>query len=420
MRIKKIISALSVLVLAVSTLSTTAFAEVEVDEGYDYDRFRGKNVTLQVYNWGEYISDGSDGSLDVIGEFEKLTGIDVEYSTFPSNEDMYSVLKSGRSQYDIIIPSDYMIGKLIEEDMLEKIDFDNVPNFTKYCDKKFLNPEYDPTNEYSAPYTWGTVCILYDATRIDEEITSWDALWNEKYSGQILMFNNPRDAMAIALIRLGYSLNTTDEKELKEAADLLIEQKPLVQAYVMDEVYDKMGNSNAFIAPYYVGDSYWIMETNPDLAVCIPEEGTNLFADAMCIPKNPNLDSNNDEKRKEAQIKKEAAEMFINYMYETQVALENIEYICYSTPHTGAYALLDEEVRNDPFLYPSDEFITEKTEAYVNLPQETNRYMDQLWTEIKISGDQNKWAFPILLFVCLAVSILTIVRRFIKKKKDNM
>ena len=151
MKIKKIISALSVLALAVTSLSTTAFADVEVDGGYDYDRFRGKNVTLQVYNWGEYISDGSDGSLDVIGEFEKLTGIDVEYSTFPSNEDMYSVLKSGRSQYDIIIPSDYMIGKLIEEDMLEKINFDNVPNFTKYCDKKFLNPEYDPTNEYSAP-----------------------------------------------------------------------------------------------------------------------------------------------------------------------------------------------------------------------------------------------------------------------------
>ncbi len=420
MKIKKIISALSVFAFVIGTFSTTAFADVEVDEGYDYDRFRGKGVTLQVYNWGEYISDGSDGSLDVIGEFEKLTGIDVEYSTFPSNEDMYSVLKSGRSQYDIIIPSDYMIGKLIEEDMLEKINFDNVPNFAKYCDKKFVNPEYDPTNEYSAPYTWGTVCILYDASRIDEEITSWDALWDEKYSGQILMFNNPRDAMAIALIRLGYSLNTTDEKELKEAADLLIEQKPLVQAYVMDEVYDKMGNSNAFIAPYYVGDSYWIMETNPDLEICIPEEGTNLFADAMCIPKNPNLDSNNDEKRKEAEIKKEAAEMFINYMYETQVALENIEYICYSTPHTGAYALLDDEVKNDPFLYPSDEFITEKTEAYVNLPQETNRYMDQLWTEIKISGDENKWAFPLMLVACVAISVFTIVRRFIKKRKDNL
>ena len=420
MKTKNLISLLSAVAFGVGCLSTTAFAKVEVDEGYDYDRFRGKDVTISVYNWGEYISDGSDGSLDVIGEFEELTGINVEYSTYPSNEDMYSILKSERSHYDIIIPSDYMIGKLIEENMLEKINFDNVPNFAKYCDKKFLNPEYDPTNEYSAPYTWGTVCILYDKTRIDEEITSWASLWDEKYSGQILMFNNPRDAMAIALIRLGYSLNTTDEKELKEAADLLIEQKPLVQAYVMDEVYEKMGNSNAFIAPYYVGDSYWIAETNPDLEICIPEEGTNLFFDAICIPKNDNLRSSNAEKRKEAEIKKEAAEMFINYMYETQVALENIQYICYSTPHTAAYELLDDEVKNDTNLYPSDEFIIEKTEAFKNLPQETNRYIDQLWTEIKISGDQNKWAFPILLFGCVAVSVFTIVRRFIKKRKDNM
>ena len=418
MKFKRLFSLFTALALGVGFTMQSAAAEVEVDGGYDYDRFRGKDVTIRVFNWGENISDGTAGTLDVIGEFENLTGIDVEYTTYPSNEDLYSILKGDKSRYDIIIPSDYMIAKLIEEDMLEKINFDNVPNFEKYCDKKLINPEYDPQNEYSAPYTWGIVCLLYDAERIDEEITSWSALWDEKYSGQILMFNNPRDAFAIALIRLGYSLNTENEDELREAADMLIEQKPLVQAYVMDEIYEKMGGSNAFIAPYYVGDAYLITEDNPDLAVCIPEEGTNRFVDAMCIPKNDDLRSDDEEERREAEIHKEAAEMFINYMYETQVALENIEYICYSTPHTGAYALLDEEIKNDPNLYPSDEFLSEKTESFKNLSEQTNRYIDELWTEIKISGNENKWAIPLMLVCCVGVSVFVIIRRAIKKRRD--
>lgn len=418
MKLKKLLSGACALTFCLSCLSINAFADVSVDDGYDYGRFKGKDVTIRVFNWGEYISDGSEGSLDVIGEFEKLTGIEVEYTTYPSNEDMYSILKSGKSQYDVIIPSDYMVGKLIAEDMLEKINFDNVPNYEKYCDEKFKNPDYDPTNEYSAIYTWSTVCLMYDSSMIDEEITSWSALWDEKYSGQILMFNNPRDAMAIALIRLGYSLNTENKDELKAASDLLIEQKPLVQAYVMDEVYEKMGNSNAFIAPYYVGDAFMIQETNPNIEIVIPEEGTNLFSDAMCIPKNNALRSSNEEKRKEAEMKKEAAEMFINFMYETEVALENIEYICYSTPHTGAYALLDEETKTNPILYPSDDFLVEKTETFKNLSDDTNRYIDELWTNIKISGDQNKWAIPIMLLGCLAVSGFVIIRRIIKKKRD--
>lgn len=418
MKIKKILSALTAFCFSVGCMTVSAFADVEVDEGYDYGRFKGKDVSIRVFNWGEYIADGTEGTLDVIGEFEKLTGIEVEYTTYPSNEDMYSILKSGKNHYDIIIPSDYMIGKLIEEDMLEKIDFNNVPNFDKYCDEKFRNPEYDPKNEYSAPYTWGTVCIMYDKTRIDEEITSWDSLWDEKYSGQILMFNNPRDALSIALIKLGYSLNTENKDELKEACDLLIEQKPYVQAYVMDEVYEKMGNSNAFIAPYYVGDAYMIMETNPNIEVCIPEEGTNLFYDAICIPRNDALRSQNKEKRKEAEIKKEAAEMFINFIYETEVAYENIEYICYSTPHKGAYELLDDDVKNDPVMYPSNDFIVEKCETFRNLSADTNRYMDELWTNIKISGDENKWAIPLMLLGCLGVSAFVIVRRIIKKRRD--
>ena len=419
MKFKRLVSFAAAVLMGAACLPFSASAEVEVDEGYDYTRFENEKLTIRVFNWGENISDGTDGTLDVIGEFENLTGIDVEYTTYPSNEDMYSILKGGKSQYDIIIPSDYMIAKLIEEDMIEKINFDNVPNFAKYCDKKLLNPEYDPKNEYSAPYTWGIVCLLYDASRIDEEITSWSALWDKKYSGQILMFNNPRDAMAIPLIRLGYSLNTENKDELREAADLLIEQKPLVQAYVMDEVYEKMGGSNAFIAPYYVGDAYLIMEDNPDLEICIPEEGTNRFVDAMCIPKNPNLTSDNDEKRKEAEMHKEAAEMFINYMYETEVALENIEYICYSTPHTGAYELLDDEIKNDPNLYPSDEFLENKTESFKNLSADTNKYIDRLWTEIKISGSENRWAIPLMLVGCIGISAFVIVRRAIKKRREQ-
>lgn len=416
-KLKSFVSMLLVCAISFSCFSLTAGA-VKVDKGYNYDRFKGDDVKIRVFNWGENISDGTEGTLDVIGEFEKLTGIDVEYTTYPSNEDMYSILKGEKSQYDIIIPSDYMIGKLIEENMLEKINFDNVPNFNKYCDKKLLNPEYDPENEYSAPYTWGTVCLIYDSSRIKEEITSWSALWDEKYSGQILMFNNPRDAMAIPLILLGYSLNTQDQSQLKEAANLLIEQKPLVQAYVMDEVYEKMGGGNAFIAPYYVGDAYLIMEDNPDLEICIPEEGTNRFVDAMCIPKNKNLTSSNREKKQEAEIRKEAAEMFINYMYETQVALENIEYICYSTPHMGAYELLDDEIKNDKNLYPSDEFLKTKTESFKNLSTKTNRYIDKLWTEIKISGAENQWAIPFLLIVCVVISASVSIMRLRKKKRE--
>ncbi len=253
------------------------------DVGY-YEKFKGQGLSINVYNWGEYISDGSDESLDVNAAFTELTGIEVNYTNFASNEELYAKLRGGGASYDIIIPSDYMISRMIEEDMLEKLDFDNIPNF-QYIDDNYKNLEYDASNEYSVPYTWGTVGIIYNTEYIDEEIDSWDILWDARFTGEILMFNNPRDAFALAQLRLGYSLNTTDEAEIERATEELIEQKSIVQSYVMDEIFDKMEGGEAALAPYYAGDALVMMDNNPSLEFVVPNEGTNLFVDAMCIPK---------------------------------------------------------------------------------------------------------------------------------------
>lgn len=251
-----------------------------------YTRFKGQNISINVYNWGEYISTGADeGTLDVNGEFEKLTGIKVNYTNYATNEELYAKLKGGAASYDVIIPSDYMISKMIKEGMIQKLDMDNVPNF-RYIMDNFRNMAYDPTNEYSVPYTWGTVGIIYDTTMIDipKEEIDWDILWNEDYADQILMFDNPRDAFAIAEIMQGYSLNTEDPEELTDAAEKLKKQKHIVQGYVMDEVFDKMEAGDALIAPYYAGDALTILEGNDSLDFVVPKSGTNLFIDAMCIP----------------------------------------------------------------------------------------------------------------------------------------
>ncbi|HOR22985.1 MAG TPA: spermidine/putrescine ABC transporter substrate-binding protein, partial [Ruminococcus sp.] len=298
-----------------------------------YTRFKGQGLSINVYNWGEYISTGADeGTLDVNGEFEKLTGIKVNYTNYATNEELYAKLKGGGAAYDVIIPSDYMISKMIKEKMIQPLDFSNIPNF-EYIMENFRNQAYDPENAYTVPYTWGTVGIIYDTTMIDippEEI-DWDLLWNEDYADQILMFDNPRDAFAIAELMLGYSLNTEDPEELEQAAFKLRQQKRIVQGYVMDEVFDKMEAGDALIAPYYAGDALTILEGNEDLDFVVPKSGTNLFVDAMCIPSNAR--------------QKEAAEMYINFMCEPDIAFANIDYICYSTPHSAAFEMLDEETR---------------------------------------------------------------------------
>ena len=273
---------------------------------------------VNVYNWGEYIDDA------VIDDFERETGIKVNYTTFTSNETMYSVLKTGGSSYDVIFPSDYMVSRLISEGMLEKIDFSNIPNYELVGDG-FKNLDCDPNNEYAVPYMWGTVGLIYNTAMVDEEITSWSALFDSKYAGDILMFDNSRDAMGIALKYLGYSQNTTDEKELQEAYTLLREQKEIVQCYVMDQIFDKLEGGEAAIGPYYAGYYLSMKENNPDLAFVVPEEGSNMYTDFMCIPKGARNKTN--------------AEIFINYMCSVDVSVANMDVTGYTTPIPAAWEI---------------------------------------------------------------------------------
>ena len=290
-----------------------------------------EQVTLNVYNWGQYIADGSDDSMEVIKEFEaRYPHIKVNYSTYDSNEIMYSKLSNGGITVDVIIPSDYMIARLIQEDMLLPLNFDNIPNY-QYIDETFRNTAYDPENRYSVPYTWGTVGILYNTKYVDEaDVTGWEVLWNEKYAGKILMFGNSRDAFGIAQYLLGYDVNTTDKAQLDHCAELLKQQKPVLQQYVMDEIFATMQNEEAWIAPYYAGDCLTMMGENENLAFYLPEnQGFNLFIDAMCIPT--------------CSQEKEAAELFINFLCDPEIAGANMDWICYSTPLSAAKEYMDPE-----------------------------------------------------------------------------
>jgi spermidine/putrescine transport system substrate-binding protein len=377
-----------------------------VDDPEYYSKFKDDKISINVYNWGEYIADGSEeGMLDVNAEFTKLTGIKVNYTTFATNEELYAKLKGGGSSYDVIIPSDYMISRMINEDMLEPLDMENIPNF-KYIMDKFTDPEYDPGSKYSVPYTWGTVGIIYDSTIVEEEDIDWDILWDEDYADRILMFDNPRDAFAIAELMLGYSLNTENSEELQKAAELLKKQKKVVQAYVMDEIFDKMGAGEALIAPYYAGDAVTLMDEYEDLAFTIPESGTNLFIDAICIPKGS--------------AKKEAAEMYINFLCEPDIAYATTEFIGYSTPNSEAYDRLDDEIKEDGISYPDDDFIEEKTTVFKNLSSDANLQMQSLWTEMKSAEEEtpNKWIVPLFMILCVIASIVILIRRHVRKKKD--
>ena len=317
---------------------------------------------VNVYNWGEYIDES------VLEDFEEATGIHVNYQMYDSNETMYSMIAGGGTDYDVVIPSDYMIARMIEEDMLEPLNFDNIPNFAD-IDPELKNPEYDPENLYSVPYMWGLMGVIYNTTMVDEaDLGSWDLLWNEKYAGDIVMIDNSRDAIGIALKRLGYSYNTTDLAQITEAVDTLIAQKPILQGYVMDEVFGKMEGANAAIGTYYYGDFLTMQENNSDLGFYIPEEGTNIYVDAMCVLKNaPN---------------KENAEAFINYMCSTEAGLKNCEAIWYSTPLLSVREELDPEVANDPYAYP-DETIMAQCESYAGLPQNILDLYDSEWTRLK-------------------------------------
>ena len=322
----------------------------------------GSAGEVNVYNWGDYID------MSVLEDFQKETGIKVNYQTFESNEAMYAVLDGDGADYDVIIPSDYMISRLIDEDKLEPLNFDNIPNFSD-VDPELKNPEYDPENLYSVPYMWGLMGVIYYTTMVDEADTgSWDLLWNEKYSNDILMIDNSRDAIGIALKRLGYSYNTTDPDQITEAVDSLIEQKSILQGYAMDQIFSKMEGSNAAIGTYYYGDYLTMAENNPDLAFYLPEEGTNIYVDAMCIPKGA--------------ANKENAEAFINYMCSTQAGLKNCEEIWYSTPLMSVREELDPEVSSDPMAYPDAEIMAQ-CESYTNLPQDILDLYTSEWLRLK-------------------------------------
>ncbi|MDD5863479.1 MAG: spermidine/putrescine ABC transporter substrate-binding protein [Firmicutes bacterium] len=327
-------------------------------------------ITLYVYNWGQYIAEDDDDSIDVIAAFEEAyPNITVKYSTYDSNEIMYSKLSNGGITVDVIIPSDYMIGRMIQEGMLEKLNFDNIPNY-QYIDDTFKNTAYDPENQYSVPYTWGTVGIIYNTKYVDEaDVTGWELLWNDKYAGKILMFDNSRDAFGIAEYLLGYDVNTTDEAELQACAEKLAEQKPVVQQYVMDQIFDAMENEEAWIAPYYAGDYLTMAEENPDLAFYQPkEQGFNVFIDAMCIPT--------------CCQEKEAAELFINFLCDPEISAANMAYLGYSTPSSAAKDYLDPEIAGSRVAYPDADTL-KAASSFNFLPEETSRYMESLFMEVR-------------------------------------
>ncbi len=392
--IKRISACLFALILML-TCTLPAFA---VTAEKDYSHLRG--TTINVYNWGEYISDGSEGTINVNELFEKEYGIKVNYTNFDSNENMYNKLKSGGANYDVIIPSEYMIAKLISEDMLAELDFTNIPNY-KYILPKYKGLYYDPDEKYTVPYTVGMVGLIYNTTMVEGPVDSWGIMWDEQYKGKILMFNNPRDAFCIAQCYLGQSVNTTDTKEWDVALDLLKKQNPLVSSYVMDEVYNKMEKGEAAIAAYYAGDYLTMYDTNPDLAFCYPKEGVNYFVDSMCVPKNAE--------------NKEAAELYINFMCREDIAVANANYICYATPHALVLESDDYELKGNEILYP-DESEMPETQIFENLDYETQQYMTTLWNELKIGGNSNTDAY-IGLSASLVLVVVYLIYKFIKKKK---
>ena len=345
----------------------------------------GSALTLNVYNWGEYISDGSEGTFDTIREFERWyketygVKVKVNYSTFASNEDMYSKISSGAVSYDVVIPSDYMIARMAGEGLLQPLNFENIPNY-QYIDDTFKGLYYDAENKYTVPYTYGIVGVIYDANIVDEaDAKGWDLLWNEKYKGKILQFNNSRDAFGTAMYKLGIDVNTTDKAEWQKAYDALLAQRPLVYSYVMDEIYNMMESGEAAIGAYYAGDYFTMLDAQAehvDLKFYYPER-TNFYVDAMCIPT--------------CAQNKELAEIFINYMLSEEPAIANAEYTWYASPNRIVYEnptyIEDMGEEAMAVLYPDlGDFSAQYNKmAYRNLDQEMLGHLNTLWENVKIN-----------------------------------
>ena len=345
----------------------------------------GKTLTLNVYNWGEYISDGSEDSFNTIREFEKWyqetygQKVKVNYTTFASNEDMYAKLSSGAVSYDVIFPSDYMIARMRENGMLLELDFNNIPNYAN-IDESFRGLFYDPDNKYTVPYAYGVIGVIYNAAVVDEaDVGGWDLLWNEKYKGEILQINNSRDAFGIAQYKLGLDVNSTDRSEWDQALAELKKQQPLVKSYVMDEIYNMMESGEAAIGAYYAGDYFTMIDAQADgvdLQFYYPER-TNYFIDAMCVPS--------------CCQNKELAEIFINYMLSPEPAIANAEYIYYACPNKAVFTDEDyiEEMGEEAMeiLYPSGSDFRENYEkfAFRGLDADMLDYVNSLWESLKIN-----------------------------------
>jgi len=415
--IKKIISALLLLSLLAASCCCL-FACDKTNDGGDV-------TTLYVYNWGEYISDGSEDSVDSNEQFEKWyfdtfgERVKVSYSTYSSNEDMYAKLSGGAVSYDVIVPSDYMIERLIKEDKLAPLNYDNIPLAKENLDSEFFgeNAKYDYYDEgsvYSVPYFYGMIGIIYNTEMVDEEdIGSWDIMWNEKYKGNILQFNNSRDALGTAQYKLGIDVNTDNEAEWRRALEELKAQKNIVQGYVMDEIFNKMEGGSAAIAAYYAGDFLAMYENNESLDFFYPSEGTNLYVDAMCIPKTS--------------TNKTVAERYINFMLSVDEkygapAIANAEYTYYASPNAKVveseeYRDYMNEIKDDAFEKMYDLGNVEAT-YYENLTPEKLALINELWEELKSDIDVS----PTIYIICIAIvgSLVGFVTFFgIRKRKRN-
>lgn len=380
----------------------------------------GSTKTLNVYNWGQYISDGSDDSLDVNRAFEEWyfetygEKIKVNYTTYASNEDMYAKLKSGAVNYDIVIPSDYMIQQMIDEDMLEKLNFENIPNY-QYIVDEFKDPtnainNYDKNHEYSVPYTYGMVGVIYNTQIVTTNQSSWGLLWDPDYKGQILNFNNPRDAFGTAMYKLGIDVNTTSTEDWQKALESLKNQKENIQSYVMDEIFNKMKSGSAAIAPYYAGDFLTMYADNNDLAFYYPTEGTNIFIDAMCIPKGS--------------ANKDLAEAYINFMLSEEPAVANAEYICYASPNSlvrenAEYKEYLEEIHPEAYDILYTQASSVMTSSYEKLNAETQNLMNSLWEELKVDNSVGAGVYIICAILLIAIAVVIVIA-VIRKKKRSM
>ena len=412
MKLKKF-SAAALAALTVTMMSAApvlAADDIEVNEDisvsgdYDWKRFANDHITLNVYNNGLYISDGSDESINVLSAFEELTGIKVNYTTYDSNESLYAKLKSGGVSYDVIFPSDYMVGKMAKEGMLSELNMDNIPNFAG-IGETYLDRSFDPGNKYSVPYMWGTTGLIYNTTMVEEPPTKWADMWDVAYTNNVLMFNNSRDAYAIAAKTIGLSMNPQSVDEITAITDALKAQKNIVQAYVMDEIFDKMIGGEAAIGVYYSGDAITMIDDNPDLAWVFPEEGSVLSVDCMAVPA--------------ASEHKEAAEMFINFMCETDIGKANSEYIGYTTPMQKVWDILDEDLKYSEIAYPSEE-VEAKEKVFTALSDEVNSELDLKWSEMK-SYDEGggSYLFLLLLLAMLALACFNIWRKVRRKTRNQ-